>query len=45
MSACKKNPNRAILITLNKTQPQMGQRPQYKTRFTEVVRRESGEQP
>lgn len=38
----QKNPNRAILITLNKTQPQMGQRPQYKTRFMEADRRELG---
>ena len=37
------NATRSKLITLYKTQIQVDQRPQYKTRLTEPYRKESGE--
>ena len=43
ISQKQKNANRSIFIILHKTQVQVDQRPQHKTRYTEPDRRESGE--
>ena len=40
----QKNANRSILISLYKVQVQVDQRPPHKTRYTELIRRESGEE-
>jgi hypothetical protein len=40
-----KNENRYIFVTLHKTQVQVDQGPQHKTRHTKSNRRESGKEP
>ena len=42
-NAARKAINMSILITLHKSQVQMYQRPQHKSRYSEPDRRESGE--
>lgn len=41
----QKNENRSLFATLHKTQLQVNQRPQHKTRYTEFNRREIGKEP
>lgn len=43
MDVCKlKNTKRSILINLSKTQVQVDQTPQHKTRYNELDKRETG---
>ena len=44
-SACRKNENKSIFITLHKAQVQVAQEPQHKIRYTESNRRESEKEP